>query len=839
MTTIRTPRPTGPEFRVNTTTSPWDQDSLAVAPLADGGFVAAWEVRSRPSGDFDIYAQRFGADGAPAGGEFRANATTVSVQTDPAMAALADGGFVVSWTGWYGPGGADADVWAQRYAADGAPVGGEFRANATVANNQYDPAIAALADGGFVASWVGSSQANGDDRNIYAQRYAADGSAVGGEFRVNAAIVGDASDPLLFGLAGGGFVASWSTFDPATYRYDLYLRCYAADGAPTGGEFRVDATGPGDLARPAMAALADGGFLLLGVSYHAPTGERDVRVRRYAADGAPLGGEISIGIALDGSQDSPAISALADGGFVVSWPDYDRASGDAILARRFAADGTPVDDAFRVKATVAKTPELATLAGDEFVAFWTDGAADLGIHAQRFTVPALASEVAIARTGPARVEGDAGSTALTFTVSLDIASATEQRVQWRTIDHGGSPAGPDDFAGGARPSGTLVFASGETSKVITVNVAGDASDEPDETFAVRLENPSAGLAIGGGGVATGAIINDELPAVRGTAGDDTFLRTSGRVAYEGSEGRDTLELEPFGIRQAVVAAQPDGRAYLANASVSALLGGIEEVRFADGRLVFDATDPAARVLRLYEAALDRLPDQGGLNFWIGAVQNGRPLAELAQGFLGSAEFAARFGDVSGNGALVDRLYQNVLGRAGEAEGRQYWMGVLERGAAGRADVLAAFSESAENQAGTAVLVRAGIWDRSEAATQVARLYDTVFGRLPDAEGLIFWKNALEGGTATLAQMAGAFTSSAEFRAKYDELDNWDFAEALYRNSLDRSPGYSEMIYWEDRLDAGVSRTSVVLAFSESAEHAALTAANIQSENPAEFGILFA
>jgi Domain of unknown function (DUF4214) len=222
------------------------------------------------------------------------------------------------------------------------------------------------------------------------------------------------------------------------------------------------------------------------------------------------------------------------------------------------------------------------------------------------------------------------------------------------------------------------------------------------------------------------------------------------------------------------------------------------------------------------------------------VQGGQPLSGLATGFLASAEFQRYFGGASaGNGAFVDRLYQNVLGPAGEAEGRAYWAGVLDGAAAGRADVLAAFSESAENKAGTAALVQAGIWDRSEAAAEVARLYDTVFGRLPDVPGLAYWKDALENGGITRAQMAQVFTGSAEFQSQYGELDNWDFAEALYRNSLDRSPGYSEMVYWEEHLDAGMARSAVVLAFSESAEHVSLTAGTIGGENPADFGIVFA
>ncbi len=187
---------------------------------------------------------------------------------------------------------------------------------------------------------------------------------------------------------------------------------------------------------------------------------------------------------------------------------------------------------------------------------------------------------------------------------------------------------------------------------------------------------------------------------------------------------------------------------------------------------------------------------------------------------------------------MDLLYANVLGRAGETNGRGFWVDSLDNGSR-RADVLAAFSESAENKAGTAGLVRNGIWDRSEAATEVARLYDTVFGRLPDAPGLAYWKNAVDAGTTTLAQAAESFTVSQEFSAQYGSLGNREFADALYRNALDRPAETAGLDYWAGQLDTGAARSAVVLAFSESREHVALTEANIQGENPSQYGILFA
>ena len=59
------------------------------------------------------------------------------------------------------------------------------------------------------------------------------------------------------------------------------------------------------------------------------------------------------------------------------------------------------------------------------------------------------------------------------------------------------------------------------------------------------------------------------------------------------------------------------------------------------------------------------------------------------------------------------------------------------------------------------------------------------------------------------------------------------------NTLNRAADQAGLEYWTGALNSGLSRAEVVLAFSESREHVALTAANIQSENPGQYGILFA
>ena len=332
--------------------------------------------------------------------------------------------------------------------------------------------------------------------------------------------------------------------------------------------------------------------------------------------------------------------------------------------------------------------------------------------------------------------------------------------------------------------------------------------------------------------------NDADNFLGGNAGADTLVGGAGDDTLDGGAGHDVADMVDVGFRGAGVGRAGGDVVVVASAAGADALREVEEVRFADGRLVFDADDAAAKVVRLYEAALDRLPDQGGLNFWIDALPDGRPLSELARGFIGSAEFDQRFGGLADDGAFVDRMYANVLGREAEHAGRRNWLGAMDAGM-GRADVLVGFSESAENKLATAGVVQRGIWDRSETAAEVARLYDTVLGRRPDAEGLVAWKAAIEAGGAPLSAVAEGFTASAEFRAVYGGLDDARFVQTLYRNALDREAEQAGLDNWVRHLEAGAARSDVVLAFSESEEHVLRTSADVQSGDPAQFGVLFA
>jgi hypothetical protein len=124
----------------------------------------------------------------------------------------------------------------------------------------------------------------------------------------------------------------------------------------------------------------------------------------------------------------------------------------------------------------------------------------------------------------------------------------------------------------------------------------------------------------------------------------------------------------------------------------------------------DATTNVDPTIRLYSAYLTRIPDAGGLNFWLGRRRAGWTLSRISSNFAGSSEFIRRYGSLT-NRAFVENIYENVLQRPGDAAGISYWTGQLDRNRKSRGQVMINFSESneyknkqARNVAATAVYI---------------------------------------------------------------------------------------------------------------------------------------
>lgn len=100
------------------------------------------------------------------------------------------------------------------------------------------------------------------------------------------------------------------------------------------------------------------------------------------------------------------------------------------------------------------------------------------------------------------------------------------------------------------------------------------------------------------------------------------------------------------------------------------------------------------VTRLYSAFFLRNPDTPGMAYWWGEVNGGRSLPRVATIMAASGEFRTRYGYLD-DSDYVERVYQNVLGRPSDPEGRAFWLAELSSGRRTRGGVMVGFSEASE------------------------------------------------------------------------------------------------------------------------------------------------
>lgn len=236
----------GEKFRVSTAATYNPQPNITA--LEEGGFVVVWNAAG-------VYGQRYAQDGSPAGTQFHLNSTTVNSQ--PSASAFSDGGFVVTWASLDG---SFLGVYGQRFDATGTTVGTEFQVNTTTTNEQNQSDVTALKGGGFVVTWRSFAQ-DGSGWGVYGQRYTADGKESGSEFHINTYTTDNQDHPSVIALNDGGFVVMWESLGQDGNGWGIFGQRYTANGIAVGLEFRVNTAALGNQDYLAAATLNDGSFV--------------------------------------------------------------------------------------------------------------------------------------------------------------------------------------------------------------------------------------------------------------------------------------------------------------------------------------------------------------------------------------------------------------------------------------------------------------------------------------------------------------------------------------------------------------------------------------------------
>jgi hypothetical protein len=196
----------------------------------------------------------------------------------------------------------------------------------------------------------------------------------------------------------------------------------------------------------------------------------------------------------------------------------------------------------------------------------------------------------------------------------------------------------------------------------------------------------------------------------GNSRNNTFIPHLGKGHIDGKGGIDTVLYPGLSeIYRVQVLADSAIVTSISDQTKSDILRSVERIIFSDKALALDAEAVGGQAYRVYKAAFNREPDQGGLGYWIAQMDSGMNMVEVAARFIDSNEFRAMYGTAPSDEQYLTKVYQNVLGRDPEPDGYNWWLNEMRTNPEKtRAKVLADFSESTENKAGTAQLVGQGI-----------------------------------------------------------------------------------------------------------------------------------
>lgn len=262
------------------------------------------------------------------------------------------------------------DVMVQRFDDELEAVGSPVRASQGRGGLQRDPVALALG-GGAVVVW-GEHRGAGDEQrhDLVARLVDASGAVASAAVTVDEDD-GAASAAEILAAAGGGFYVAWESGDGS--KLGTFARRFGADGSPQGAAFRLNGVAERSQRRPALASRPSGGLLAI---WEGDTGEerrRAIYGRFLDADGNPAGSDFTVSQGLTYAQLAPAVTALGDGGFLVTWRSYLDGTGYGIVAVELDASGAPTSaetwiNSRKIYKTAHNT--IAPAGGGEFLVAW-------------------------------------------------------------------------------------------------------------------------------------------------------------------------------------------------------------------------------------------------------------------------------------------------------------------------------------------------------------------------------------------------------------------------------------------------------------------------------------
>lgn len=308
----------------------------------------------------------------------------LSWTSDTKIAALADGGYVVVWTG-------EADrysrhIYYRRYDKVGRPREKPIRVGQQLGSYGFGSAVVGLSDGGFVIVWQ-KTATHTSPKSFVGQRFGADGKQNGQRLHVNPGPREAFWLPRLIAMTDGGFVLAWRRVATGVSRYPmsdfrLQGRRYDRHGQPTGIGFQIKPSRPYShlsYTDNTIAPLPKNRFVVGWVDIEDEINKDPIWrafTQRFNGDGTAMAARRLIAIVTPptnhGIHSRPVVEVgrLANGGYVVSWLS-EKAPNVKLYTQRFGPDGRQLGGATHVDVGDAQSLGGVTgLSSGRFVVFW-------------------------------------------------------------------------------------------------------------------------------------------------------------------------------------------------------------------------------------------------------------------------------------------------------------------------------------------------------------------------------------------------------------------------------------------------------------------------------------
>lgn len=358
-------------FSINSI-KPGNQERPRIVSLAGGGYFVVWQGGEASkqkiygkgidaSGVFVSNEDRL------------INTHNSTGKLDPAIAALTGGNAVVAWGSYGQDDASNPDtlrqklqgVYAQVVSPSGDRIGNELQANQSVSFNQRTPAVAALNNGGFVVTWVSESLIGTgqfekiQSVNIMGRVYASTGLPAGGEFQINTSTNVCANPSVV--TDGNGFTVVWGELDIADKEnsWDIMSRHFpTASGVTGASQMTVNSFTYGDQYGPRISGKGDEKLVVwtsLGQD-----GSREGIYGQYLNGGVKLGIERRINTRTVSRQVHPVVGAFSDNSMLAVWSGFMGGVGSFDIQGQRLAVSIPKPAA----------PILSALNGYEILVAW-------------------------------------------------------------------------------------------------------------------------------------------------------------------------------------------------------------------------------------------------------------------------------------------------------------------------------------------------------------------------------------------------------------------------------------------------------------------------------------